>query len=63
MAEYMTLMGAEDVRAAGNRMSSAAEEMRRAAGQIDEALRRHEMFLSDWLQDFSTTLERIKDSP
>lgn len=57
MADYITLMGVDDVRSAGNRMSSAADTMRTAAGQIDESLRRHEQFLDDWLQRFETAIQ------
>lgn len=49
MGESIHLHGAEDVRKAGFQMTEAAETMRRAAAQIDEALQRHERFLDDWL--------------
>lgn len=39
MAEYMVLMGAEQVQSAASRMSSAADEMRSAASTIDNAAR------------------------
>ena len=57
MAGYVTLMGAEQVQSAGNRMLSAAEQMNRAASSIDESLHRHQQFLNDWLQQFATTLD------
>jgi len=57
MADYVTLMGAEQVQSAGNRMSSAAEQMSRAASSIDESLRQHQRFLDDWLQRFEATLD------
>ena len=47
MAEYVTLMGAEQVQSAGVRMSSAAEEMRHAAASIEDSLTRHQRFLDD----------------
>ena len=37
--EYVTLIGAEDVRRAGSAMQTAAENMKRAADQITEAVR------------------------
>lgn len=40
MAEYMTLLGAEDVRQAASTMRSAADDMQRAAMSIDESMQR-----------------------
>lgn len=56
MADYVTLVGAEDVRAAGNRIASAASEMNGAAGSIEGALRQHQMFLDGWLMRFEIAL-------
>lgn len=62
MAEYINLLGAEDVRSAGNRMASAAEDMNRAAGTIAESLERHQRFMDDWLDRLNATLtDRISD--
>ena len=47
--EFITLIGAEDVRAAGSAMRAAAGEMNRAAASLDESLRIHRLFLDDWL--------------
>lgn len=58
MAEYVTLLGAEDVRSAGNAMRSAADDMRSAASSIDSTLDRHQRFLDDWLQRFEAAIER-----
>jgi hypothetical protein len=63
MAEYMTLLGAEDVRAAGNAMRSAADDMRNAASSIDSTLDRHQRFLDDWLQRFEVALDRAAPQP
>ena len=52
------LIGAEDVRQAGNTMSSAAREMRSAASQIDDSLSAHARFLTDWLQEFKDIMEQ-----
>ncbi len=55
MADYMTLLGAEEISRAGFVMREAGSEMSRAAGNMDEALRRHQLFMDDWLQ----RLERV----
>jgi hypothetical protein len=62
MADYVTLMGAEDVRAAGSRMASAAEQMSRAASNMDDALQRHQRFLDDWLMRFETAVSALAAS-
>lgn len=63
MAEYMHLVGAEQVQTAANTMRSAAEDMRRAASGMDDALERHRRFMDDWLQRFeSALLSQEKDS-
>lgn len=49
MSEYVTLMGAEQVSVAGHNMVRAAEEMRRAAGNIEEVLRHHQRFMEEWI--------------
>lgn len=51
MADYITLLGAEDVRAAAARMEAAASSMARSAEQIDYAMSRH-------ANNFSETLEQ-----
>ena len=62
MAEYVTLMGAEQVQSAGIRMAHAAEEMQRAASSIDESLRRHQQFLYEWLQRLEAIMSEAKSS-
>lgn len=57
MAEYVTLIGAEDVSRAGSRMLDAAAEMHRAAATIDTALERHRQFMDDWLSRLDGTLQ------
>lgn len=47
------LVGSEDVRRAGGDMIAAAEQMSRAATQIEDALHRHQNFMENWLQDLS----------
>lgn len=56
MSDYMTLMGADDVRAAGNRMMSAADEMKKAASEMSFAFEQHQRFLNDWLIQFQEAL-------
>lgn len=41
MNEYVTLLGAEDVRSAGHQMERAATDMQSAAGSIETTLQRH----------------------
>lgn len=61
MPDYVTLLGAEQVQSAGNRMSSAADTMRSAASSIDSSLEMHQRFLTNWLQEFSAVLEQHKE--
>lgn len=56
MAEYVTLMGAEQVSTAARTMSGAASEMLRAASNIDDALGRHQRFMDEWLNRFEQIL-------
>lgn len=62
MAEYVHLVGAEDVSRAASSMRSAADEMHRAADQITFALEQHQQFLTNWLDLLNATLsDRISD--
>ena len=58
MAEYMHLVGAEDVSRAGSQMNAAAAEMQRAASAIDSVLERHQRFMDDWLYRFELAMRR-----
>ena len=58
MPDYVTLIGAEDVTRAGNRMSDAASDMLRAAASIEDSLYRHRQFLDEWLGRFEAALRR-----
>ena len=49
MGEYITLLGADDVKSAGSRMAAAANEMQRAAASFEDTLFRHRQFMDDWL--------------
>jgi Sec-independent protein translocase protein TatA len=57
--DYVTLLGAEDVRSAARQMSSAANEMKQASANMDESFRRHQMFLDDWLRQFVNAIETL----
>ena len=57
--DYVYLQGAEDVQRAGNAMSSAADDMRRAANQFDETMQQHQRFMDDWLSRFEAALEKV----
>lgn len=57
--ESIYLNGAEDVRSAGNTMSNAADEMKRAAGNIDYTMQQHQRFLDDWLQRFEVVVNKL----
>lgn len=62
MAEYVHLVGAEDVRSAGSTMRSAAHEMQSAASSIAYSLECHQRFLDDWLIRLDGMLsDRISD--
>jgi len=60
-SDHVTLIGTEDVQRAANRIDTAAETMRCAASQIDEALQRHQRFLDEWLQGFERVLSEWKE--
>jgi len=63
MTEYIHLIGAENVRSAGNSMVSAVRDMQRAASSIEYSLSRHQRFFDDWLMRFQEMLEeRIKET-
>ena len=60
MADYVTLMGSEDVSRAGHNMAAAGSDMNRAASAMSEAFHRHEQFLTDWLYEFREIVEGLK---
>lgn len=62
MTEYVHLIGAEEVGRAAGSMRVASDEMQRAASNIEDALRRHQIFLDDWLARLDATLQyRVHD--
>jgi hypothetical protein len=54
MADYMTLLGAEDVKSASRQMQSAADDMNRAASSIDASVTRLDQILSEAIARFDT---------
>lgn len=56
--EYVTLMGAEDVRSAGSTIASAAQQMQNAANSLSETLIAHQRFLDDWLYRFEEAIKK-----
>lgn len=60
MADYITLLGAEDVRSAASSMRSAADTMSSAASHIDHALERHRRFMDDWLSRLEAALAKLE---
>lgn len=58
MAEYITLIGTEEVRRAGGEMGRAAQAMLNAASTFDSALDRHHRFMDDWLLRLEQLLDR-----
>ena len=59
MAEYVTLLGAEDVRRAGAEMQRAANDMRNAAGDMQQAVQRQQQVMDDWLARFESVVDRL----
>lgn len=59
MADYVTLLGAEDVRSAANTMSRAADTMRSAASNFDSTMDRHQRFMDEWMTRFESAIDRM----
>ena len=59
MTEFIYLSGSDDVRNAGNRISSAATEMSRAAASMEESLYRHRVWLQEWSDELLIQLSRL----
>lgn len=63
--ESIYLNGSEDVRRAGSAMQDAAENMKRAAGemqhavfQLGQVLEQQRQFMDDWLERFNGKLRK-----
>jgi hypothetical protein len=50
MADYVTLLGAEEVSRAGGSMREAAQTMSNAASSMAFAIEQQQRFMDDWLQ-------------
>lgn len=59
--ERILLVGTEEVSRAGHNISSAAEEMKLAASNIESALLNHQQFLDRWLEQYQAITERGPD--
>ncbi len=57
MAEYVNLIGAEDVSRAGHTMRDASQTMTQAASSISYSLEMHQRFLDDWLTRFTEAMQ------
>jgi hypothetical protein len=58
MADYITLLGAEQVQNAGHAISNAASEMRQAGNNIHEAAETMRRNMDDFLDRFERILEK-----
>lgn len=58
MADYITLMGAEEVSRASYTMQAAADKMSQAASSMVSAAEFQQRNLDDWLNRFEAVLER-----
>lgn len=47
--DHITLIGADDVRSAGIRMVDAAQDMKHAAGAMEDSFARQRQFMDEWL--------------
>ena len=57
MSEYIHLVGAEQVQSAANTMSYAADEMKRAAANLDQSLFQQRQFMDEWLVRLQAIME------
>lgn len=53
MAEYITLLGAEDVAHAANSMRESAHIMQQAASTMQFALEQHQQIMREWLEQYT----------
>jgi hypothetical protein len=57
MADYVTLLGAEQMQSAANRIASAADQFSRAVSNMDDSLERHRRWQDEWLDRLQSMLE------
>lgn len=62
MAEYMHLIGVEQMQSAANSMNRAAERMQQVASSFEYAAQRQQQLLDDWLVRFTDAIDRLKES-
>lgn len=62
MAEYVTLLGADDVSRAGRQMQDAADRMSGAASTISESLYRHQIVLEEFIARFEQAVARLNQT-
>ena len=58
--DYVTLIGAEDVRSAGNSIRQGAADMQRAADSIESTLMTFRSLMEDWLFQFERIVDKMK---
>lgn len=58
MEKYITLLGTENVRSAANTMKEAADIMRGVAGNLEDSLHRHRIFLDEWISRLESIMEK-----
>ena len=60
MAEFITLIGAEDVRHAGHVIRDAAVDIQNAASSMAETAARHRDWMDEALSRFERLIERFE---
>ncbi len=61
MADYITLLGADDVRSAGHTISRASDEMHSAASYIASALQEHNSMFAETMHRFSNAVALLAE--
>ncbi len=62
MSEYITLLGADDVRAAGYAMKEAAHQMSAAASQFNDDVNRLQRILDEHVEGIQAALAAAKEA-
>jgi len=60
MSEYIHLIGADDVKSAGYTMRAAAQDMNRAADNINQSVFQMRQNLNDFLIEFGELVKRLE---
>lgn len=60
MNDYVTLLGAEDVRNAGHAITSAAGQMQQAAGSIEASFHTFLMRMEGMVERFERAAEKLQ---